>query len=387
MDIPRYALIAASALLGLMLLGEWTRFTAEEQALLPLSPIVESITPDAALSLPDGNSTARDAPLTDDLPNEEDLAGSPDGDPYLEAATTQGSLVKVTTDVLDIVIDLEGGDVVGAAIRDYPKTLEDPSDPFVLLERNSQRTYVAQSGLVGPDGIDRAKRARYEADRYSYALEDAESMVVNLRYQNSGSDLDVVKRFRFTRGSHSVAIDHDIKNNSSNTVELTPFAQLKRDGSPAPSDNNSGMGMRPFLGSALTHTEQRFEKFDFEEMAESPFKADLQGGWVAMLQHYFVSAWVPSADETHRFRTRHTNNGFNIIGYTGPALSLAPGNQPSQPARFMSAQKIRRYSLTWPPILTWLSITVGCGGSLNRFFGYSRSFSRWSSTGVSRLLF
>ena len=325
MDIPRYALIAASALLGLMLLGEWTRFTAEEQALLPQSPIVESIATDAAASLPESSLTARDAPVQDDLPNEEDLAESPGGDPYLEAATNQGSLVRVTTDVLNLVIDLEGGDVVGAAFRDYPKTLEDPSDPFVLLERNSQRTYVAQSGLVGPDGIDQVKRARYQSDRISYALGDTESMIIDLRYENSDGGIEVIKRFRFTRGSHSVVIDHEIKNSSSNTAQLTPFAQLKRDSSPAPSDNNSGMGMRPFLGSALTHTEQRFEKFDFEEMAESPFKADLQGGWVAMLQHYFVSAWVPSAEETHRFRTRHTNNGFNIIGYTGPALSLAPG--------------------------------------------------------------
>lgn len=325
MDIPRYALIAASALLGLMLLGEWTRFTAEEQALLPQRPIVESIAQDTASSLPDSNSTSRDSSPQDDLPSEEDLAGSSGTNTYPKTMTTQGSLVKVTTDVLELVIDLEGGDVVGAAFRDYPKTLEDPSDPFVLLERNSQRTYIAQSGLVGPDGIDQAERARYQTDRLSYVLDDGDSMVVDLRYQNSGNTLEVVKRFRFARGSHSVAIDHDIRNSSGTTVELTPFSQLKRDSSPAPSDNNSGMGMRPFLGSALTHTEQRFEKFDFEEMAESPFKADLQGGWVAMLQHYFVSAWVPTADETHRFRTRHTNNGFNIIGYTGPALSLAPG--------------------------------------------------------------
>ena len=65
--------------------------------------------------------------------------------------------------MLEIKIDLEGGDVVGAALKDYPKTLDDPADPFVLLERNAVRTYVAQSGLVGPDGIDQNQRARYRA--------------------------------------------------------------------------------------------------------------------------------------------------------------------------------------------------------------------------------
>ena len=325
MDIPRYALIAASVLLGLMLLGEWTRFTAEEQASVPAMPIVESRASGDTAALSAATPTLPDQPPRDDMPSSEDLLQPPGADTYNTVATAS-SLVSVTTDVLDVVIDLEGGDVVGAAFRDYPKTLDDPSDPFVLLERNSQRTYVAQSGLVGPDGIDQKSRASYSAKQAAYEMGNADTLDVELRYRDANSAVDVIKRFRFARDSHSILIEHQVRNVADRIVELTPFAQLKRDSSPAPSDNNSGMGMRPFLGSALTHTEQRFEKFDFEEMAESPFKADLEGGWVAMLQHYFVSAWVPNATETHRFRTRHTNNGFNIIGYTGPALRLAPGD-------------------------------------------------------------
>ncbi len=325
MDIPRYALIAASILLGLMLLGEWTRFTADEQALIPASPIVESTAQKDSPTLLGDPTTTFDQSPQDDLPSDEDLAQSSSADIYNGISAQANSLVRVTTDVLEIIIDLEGGDVVGAALRDYPKTLADPSDPFVLLERNGQRTYVAQSGLVGPDGIDRQARALYRTDRPSYELTSGNTLDIDLHYQNDDGPLAVKKIYRFQRGSHTILVDHEIQNLSSRTTNLTPFAQLKRDSSSAPSDNNSGMGMRPFLGSALTHSEQRFEKFDFEEMAENPFKADVQGGWIAMLQHYFVSAWVPSATDTHRYRTRHTNNGFNIIGYTGPALTLAPG--------------------------------------------------------------
>lgn len=325
MDIPRYALIAASILLGLMLLGEWTRFTADEQALIPASPIVESTAQKDSPTLLGDPTTSFDQSPQDDLPSDEDLAQSSSADIYNGISAQANSLVRVTTDVLEIIIDLEGGDVVGAALRDYPKTLADPSDPFVLLERNGQRTYVAQSGLVGPDGIDRQARALYRTDRPSYELASGNTLDIDLHYQNDDGALAVKKIYRFQRGSHTILVDHEIQNLSSRTTNLTPFAQLKRDSSSAPSDNNSGMGMRPFLGSALTHSEQRFEKFDFEEMAENPFKADVQGGWIAMLQHYFVSAWVPSATDTHRYRTRHTNNGFNIIGYTGPALTLAPG--------------------------------------------------------------
>ena len=115
--------------------------------------------------------------------------------------------------------------------------------------------------------------------------------------------------------------------------------QLKRDSSKAPAGNDSSMGMQPFLGSALTQPDQRFSKFDFEDMADDPFKADLSGGWIAMLQHYFVSAWVPEPNQTYRYRTRQTPSGFNIIGYTGPAIAVAPGETVSITNRLYAGPK------------------------------------------------
>ena len=322
MDIPRYALIAASILLGLMLLGEWTRFSSELQK--PPEPVamVETSVPDVERFLDNDSAAPVTQTAPADLPTTEDIAPAL-ADPDLSTPTTsEGSVVRVETDVLLVMIDLIGGDVVGAALKDYPKTLGNPSDPFVLLERNGNRTYIAQSGLVGRDGIDRTERAVYVSEKSHYQSTSGEPLEISLRYAGNGPTA-VSKIFSFEPGSHTIAVRHEIHNISSTEVLVTPFAQLKRDGSPAPTASDSGMGMRPFLGSALTHPDQRFEKFDFEEMADAPFKADLEGGWVAMLQHYFVSAWVPDPAGTYRYRTRHTGNGFNIIGYTGPALSLA----------------------------------------------------------------
>ena len=159
MDIPRYALIAASVLLGLMLL-EWTRFsTAQQEAALPAVPMVEAETaaPDTLDEMAVVGTTSQDDM---DLPTVEDinLTGGQTPDRASPATTATGRIVTVHTDVLEIKIDLEGGDVVGAALKDT-KTLDDPADPFVLLERNAMRTYVAQSGLVGADGIDQNQRA------------------------------------------------------------------------------------------------------------------------------------------------------------------------------------------------------------------------------------
>ena len=327
MDIPRYALIATSVLLGLMLLGEWTRFsTAQQEASLPAVPMVDTTTaaPDTADEIAVLSNTSQDDM---DLPAVEDinLSYSQTLDGAGTSTTVTGRIVTVHTDVLEIKIDLEGGDVVGAALKNYPKTLDDPTDPFVLLERNAVRTYIAQSGLVGPDGIDQNQRARYRASQDVYTLSAGEPLEVVIDFADADSALRVSKRFAFEPGSHIIGVQYTITNLAARPAQLTPFVQLKRDSSPAPVASDAGMGMQPFLGSALTQPDQRFAKFDFEDMAEDPFRADLPGGWIAMLQHYFVSAWVPEVDNTYRFRTRQTRSGDNIIGYTGPAMVIAPG--------------------------------------------------------------
>ena len=320
MDIPRYALIAASVLLGLMLLGEWTRFSEEQQtAALPAVPMVAPAeTYPSPAPTPKADS---DLPVNEDV----DLASQAVTESARsDTESVSGQLITVHTDTLEVMIDLNGGDVVGTALKSYPKTLAAPDDPFVLLERNAQRTYIAQSGIVGSDGIDSKERAIYASQQTFYELGANESLEVALTYAGPDNRLDVTKRFLFTRGSHIVTVVHDVTNTSSDPANITPFAQIKRDSTKAPAGSESSMGMQPFLGSALTQPDQRFAKFDFEDMAEDPFKADLSGGWVAMLQHYFVSAWVPDPDQTYRYRTRQTQAGFNIIGYTGPAISVAP---------------------------------------------------------------
>ena len=335
MDIPRYALIAASVLLGLMLLGEWTRFSEDQHtAALPAVPMVAPAeTYPSPAPTPKADS---DLPVNEDV----DLASQAVTESARsDSESVTGQLITVHTDTLEVMIDLNGGDVVGTALKSYPKTLAAPDNPFVLLERNTQRTYIAQSGIVGSDGIDSKERAIYASQQTFYELGASESLEVALTYAGPNNRLDVTKRFLFTRGSHVVTVVHDVTNTSSEAANITPFAQIKRDSTKAPAGSESSMGMQPFLGSALTQPDQRFAKFDFEDMAEDPFKADLSGGWVAMLQHYFVSAWVPDPDQTYRYRTRQTQAGFNIIGYTGPAISVAPNETLSVTNRLYTGPK------------------------------------------------
>ena len=99
------------------------------------------------------------------------------------------------------------------------------------------------------------------------------------------------------------------------------------------------MGLHPFLGAATTQPDDHFTKFTFADMAEEPFKAQIPGGWMAMIQHYFLSAWVPNADQTNTFYTRVTASGFNIAGFTSPAIVVDPGNTGTVGAEFYAGPK------------------------------------------------
>ena len=139
-------------------------------------------------------------------------------------------------------------------------------------------------------------------------------------------EVAVTKRFTLNRGDYLVQVEYLIDNGSDQRWQGNLFGQVKRDGSPDPSrELASGMGMVPFLGVALTQPDERFTKFDFEDMAEKPFRKKLPGGWIAMIQHYFLSAWIPAADQTHTYSTRTTSTGFYIGGFVAPAVAVDPG--------------------------------------------------------------
>lgn len=339
MDLQRSLLIGVIAVLSFMLLTEWVAFTGEReaQAVTPQTRLTDSGTGIASAS---GQA---DIPVTLDAPAVE----SSDDLPTLEPETTEaapqsssnaGRIVQVYTDVLQLAIDLDGGDIVEVALPKHLAEIDNPDVPFVLLEQNANRVYVAQSGLIGPDGIDSNGRATFSAAQTRFDLvEGTNELQVDLSYTQAG--VSVTKRFTLRRGDYLVDVDYLIENNSGARWQANLFGQIKRDSSPQPAGDSAGMGLNPFLGAALTQPEERFTKFDFQDMREEPFRAQLPGGWIAMIQHYFLSAWIPNAEQSHTYTTRVTNTGFNIAGFTSPPLTLDSGQSGSVGAGFYAGPK------------------------------------------------
>ena len=323
MDIQRYLLIAASAALAIMLLSEWTTFTADNGHVEDRVRLAET-RPPASLStsvLPTPpNTPSTTAP--DELPTV-DITDRKDATTLEDQRSV--SLITVTTDTLQVVIDRVGGDIVEAALPRFPDNLDNPDLPFVILEANNTRTYVAQSGFVGRDGFDVPERAIYSSDKDTYIPRNDEAVAVVLTAIDVEPRISVTKTFTFTPGSYVIDVAYAIENNSARRWEAVPFAQLKRDSSLPPAADTSGFGMQPFLGAATTTPEDRFKKFSFDDIADEPWKLAQSGGWIAMMQHYFLSAWIPASDQTHNYFTRQTQAGFNIAGFTSPPVIVDPG--------------------------------------------------------------
>lgn len=358
MDIQRALLIGAIVLLSFMLLSEWVNFRAVREASSDTAQrLTQPIAPEPSLDTADLPEQKvfdrRDEKSSEDLPSVE--SEQPAEDILLPSVADQ--IVRVYTDTLQVAIDRNGGDIVEVALPKFLAAIDDPTTPFVLLENNRQRLYVAQSGLIGKNGIDSKSRAQYVSTHTRYDMNNAEQLTIDLLWENE-QGLKVTKRFVFTRGSYLVDVRFIVDNRSSERWQGNLFAQIKRDSTKAPQSDNSGMGMQPFLGAATTTPEDRFRKFSFDKMRKEPFRERLQGGWIAMIQHYFLSAWIPEREQTHTYSTRVTSGGFNIAGFTSPALIVDPGNTAEVSARFYAGPK-DQYSLE--KISPFLELSVDYG--------------------------
>ena len=358
MDLQRSLLIGAIAVLSFMLLTEWVAFKEEREVVPQTASRLTSNFADSPAEIP--LPAIELSPASDDdipvaaPPISENATETPD---LVEEFST-GRIVQVRTGTLQLAIDLRGGDIVEVALSKHLEKLDNPNQPFVLLEQNEQRTYVAQSGLIGLNGIDKGKRAQFTSNANTYTLSGGEeSLQVDLNWSDS-SGLHITKRFTFARDSYVIDVDYLIDNGSSERFQANLFGQIKRDNSADPAASSSGMGMVPFLGAAVTQPDDRFTKFSFEDMQEEPFKAQLPGGWVAMIQHYFLSAWIPSPNQSHNYSTRVTGSGFNIAGFTSPPLTVDPGQEGTTGARFYAGPK-DQYDLR--DISPYLELSVDYG--------------------------
>lgn len=332
MDFQRYLLIAAIAVLSFMLLTEWVSFKQERSGTDVVAAYQEQQNQANGSTVDEVMDTAASpAPAPQSTDHSADIPSVEVEQPKVDIASNQYQYVRVRTDALEMEISLVGGDVTFAALPKYFAKIDTPDVPFTLLEQNERRTYIAQSGLIGANGIDTNKgRARFTSSADNYTMEDdQDELVVDLHYAGQG-DVTITKRFTFTRGEYLVEIDYLVDNQSDSAWTGGMFGQIKRDNTPDPSKDSSGMGMSPYLGAAIHLPDEPYKKVKFDEIADNKFpKQNIQGGWVAIVQHYFTSAWIPDPNQTHTYSTALAKDKSNIIRFTSPQVTVQPAESTS----------------------------------------------------------
>ena len=340
-EIQRIVLIVALAVTGYLLMLAWQEDYGQAPAPTRSAPPVATEAPAETPAVPVADPGIPVAETPSDMPTDVPdipLEAAPETVDRLPAVASDPSLIEVSTPTMTVWIDPRGGDLVGVHLPRYPVSLDQPDTPFVLLDRRAGHTYVAQSGLVGRDGPDaRGERPLYAPDARSYRIEDVAEDVV-LRFQDA--DVSVEKRFRFDPEDYYVQLEYRVENRSSEPFAANLFAQLKRDAS-APPGSQMFLGPRPYLGAALTTLESRYDKVDFEDLEEEALRETVDGGWIAILQHYFLSAWVADADTRNVFYgyPNRRADGTYIVGFTGPGFTVGPGESGSVGAGFYAGPK------------------------------------------------
>ncbi|WP_237059817.1 membrane protein insertase YidC [Microbulbifer sediminum] len=248
-----------------------------------------------------------------------------------------GKLISVTTDEFELLINPRGGDIVKVALRQHAQERETPDQPLLLLKQTRDSTYISQSGLIGDNGTDSAKgRPLFHAEKNSYALEEGQdTLTVDLKLQQG--DAEITKSFTFHRGDYLIDVNYKVQNSGSTPWSAALYGQIKRDAHVPASD--AGLGMSPFLGGALRTPDENYYKRDFEEMAEEPTTVKIEGGWVAMVQHYFLSAWIPEQEVRNTFEMRQLKSGLYVMRFVSPPVQVAPGGEGELHASFYAGPK------------------------------------------------
>lgn len=250
-------------------------------------------------------------------------ADVPEADTGVPAAlTATQNLITVKTDQLDVQINPVGGDIVFAALVSH-KLEQGKDQPFVLLEQTKDFTYIAQSGLIGRDGIDSSAkgRAAFAASKTEFTLADGQdTLEVPLTYV-ADNGVTYTKVFVFHRGKFNVDIDYKINNTSAAPLQVQMYGQIKQTIKPS----ESSMMMPTYRGAAFSTQDVRYEKYKFEDMSKSNLNQPTLGGWAAMLQHYFVSAWIPPATDSNTIFSSVSAGGLANIGFRGAVYDIAPG--------------------------------------------------------------
>ena len=340
MDNQRILLWAA---LGFLLLQVWSSWQQDYNPRMAVPNTVDNQQPDATRSIDQtGGQTSSEntgaiAP-SDDLPapvTSEQAAVVPD---TTTDGAPAGEEITVTTDTFRVAISSKGGDINSVRLLQYPTSLETPDDPFVLMNNTEEEYFVAQSGLQSSGGSAPDHHAVFSVEQTEYNLGDQAELRVPLVWE-SEDGITVTKTYIFKRDRYLIDLEYDIRNNSGTELNFNQYRQLRR--KPVTDDETQSF-IYTFIGGVVSTDQDPYTKVKFDDFDDASHQQSTVGGWAAIIEHYFLGAWIPGQEENNKVYTKTLSSPQRyIIGLQSDPIQVADGAAGKMQSGFFVGPKIQ----------------------------------------------
>ena len=358
MDNIRFLLVIAFAMISYMLWEAWQKdYNPKPEIAVSEQPIITNLNEELPVT---SNSQIKDSPKIVEAV------------PAIEVSSDK--IITVKTDVLILEIDTKGGTIRNLDLVKYPHDKEntivnnmyslvglkpDKKDlsPIRLLDSKVENLFLAQSGLMTSPGSSKAPdhHTVFSTEKETYELGVGEDIISVPFVWTDNKGLVVTKTFTFKRGSYDINVDQKIQNNSSNTWSGRQYGQLLR----APYvDDKGNTFIRTFAGGVVYTEEDKYQKIDYDEMQDENLNVATLGGWSAMIQHYFATAWIPPKNQQNHFYTKELKDWRYVIGSYSPEVTVQPRTEIVLNSHLFSGPKIQPMMEN---IATGLELTVDYG--------------------------
>jgi len=268
-------------------------------------------------------------PVRPDVPDapagSESAPASASDAPQPRTADEEKDLVTVRTDLFNAEINLTGASLTRVDLLKYPVSVQQPDEPMSLLLDSPANVFIAQSGLVGGKSAPN-HHERFTSQAPSFILQDGEeSLVVPLKWAGSNG-ISVIKRYKFFRDSYRVDVSFEVMNNGEEPWKGSMYGQFQR---LVPEEHRGLFRTYTYTGGVVSTPEKPYEKIDFSDMSKSDLNLSVEGGWIAMIQHYFAGAWIPDQATTNHYYTKALKDARFVIGMLTAEKTIAGGARDS----------------------------------------------------------
>jgi YidC/Oxa1 family membrane protein insertase len=320
-DIRRTFLWVIFGFSMVLLWDQWQIYNGQKATFFPAPPAATAEKPVAAPA-----SAAKDLPVASVANTAANSVAGPSQVPTSATTpvATAPQRIEVSTDVLKLSFDTEGGSLVRSEFLKFGDTI-DQQKPFVLLDESKARVYLAQTGLIGGPFASHKTPMQFTGERELKAGQNE----LNLTFESADTGgLKLIKTYTLTRGSYAIKVSHKVVNTGTAPAAPQLYVQLVRDGNKPEGESAFYM---TFTGPAIYTDAKKFQKIEFSDIEKSKaeFEKTTQQGYVAMVQHYFASAWLLPENTYRENFARKVDTNLYAVGMITPLNEVAPGQSKS----------------------------------------------------------